>query len=732
MEDGNALVGVGVAVLALILAFAGLLMPFAGDFSLGELNDVSFVGLSDGQVLTYNATTGNWTNAYGNGTGSTTLAGLTDVLLDGLQNDQVIQYNSTSLMWENRAPSSSDVYAVANLTDVSVVGLSDGQLLRYNETSLLWENSAETTWSISTLTDVSLDGLGDLQILQHNATSEKWENRAIPAQALAGLMDVSITSLSNNQILQYNSTSGKWENMNLQTWAISTLTDVSIIGLSNGQILVYNNTSAKWENQNQRAYAVSNLTDVTLLSLSDGQILKYNSTSGKWENQDADTWAISTLTDVTITSLNNLEILMYNSTSGKWENKAIPAQALSGLTDVSLASLINGNILQYNSTSALWENKAPTVWAMSLLSDVNITSLAHGQMLQYDMVTTRWINVNAPNGTYVSANPPWYDSGLVGYWQMNEGSGSTAYDDSGNVNTGTINGATWVDGKYGKALSFDGVDDYVGIPYSTSLDLTSKIAVEAWVNPNDIVKADQYVMGRRDTVNSWQLVMSDNRIRLIIYQSDDSEKSSSLFTGLTVGTWFHIVGVANGSYVRLYVNGVAVGSPTAYDGTIKSSSDAVYVSAANLHPDRYFDGIIDGVRIYNRALSAAEISTLYYSGLQSYAGQLWLNTTSDVLYVRNQNNSAWNFVSTSITGFSATTPSFPASETDVTNTNSFPVRIYILTVGTTTAYNVTDTYGTMMNVATPLYAGMEITLDYLEKIRFTYSDAPTWKWYGTG
>jgi len=721
----------GIIGFILILTLAGLVMP--GPYRLGELTDVSFVALTDGQILTYDEVSGNWTNGYVNGTAvNMTLNQLSDVVLSSIQNNQIIQYNSTSLMWENRDPSSSDVYAVANLTDVSVVGLSDGQLLRYNGTSLLWENSAETTWSISTLTDVALNGLGDLQILQYNATSAKWENRAIPAQALAGLTDVSITSLSNNQILQYNSTSGKWENMNLQTWAISTLTDVSIIGLSNGQILIYNDTSAKWENQNQRAYAVSNLTDVTLLSLSDGQILKYNSTSGKWENRDVDTWAISTLTDVTIASLNNLQILQYNSTLGKWVNVAIPTQALSGLTDVSLASLINGNLLQYNSTSALWENEAPTVWAMSLLSDVNITSVMHGQMLQYDAVSSRWINVNAPNGTYVSANSPWYDEALVGYWQMNEGLGAYAYDDSENVNTGTISGASWVDGKYGKALDFNGIDNWVTLPSAVSR-ASDDFSILLWIKIHNVTQY-KYAYAEGNTTSGTPFIVMGMGVTNGLWFSmrSDSNVVVSLLSGVpTADVWYHLTATRSGNLFSFYINAGTPATSTTVIGTTTVNTfnigRFVKTTAGN-----YINATIDDVRIYNRALSTTEISTLYYGGLQSYAGQLWLNTTSDVLYVRNNNNSAWNFVASSIQGFGATTPSFPNSATDVQNTNPFPVRIYILTVGTTTAYNVTDTYGTMMNVATPLYAGMEITLDYLEKIRFTYTVAPTWKWYGAG
>src|SRR3989338_9287108 len=61
--------------------------------------------------------------------------------------------------------------------------------------------------------------------------------------------------------------------------------------------------------------------------------------------------------------------------------------------------------------------------------------------------------------------------GLVGYWSMNEGTGSYAGDASGNKNTGTLTGGpTWVDGKRGKALSFDGSNDYVSVADANSLD----------------------------------------------------------------------------------------------------------------------------------------------------------------------------------------------------------------------------------------------------------------------
>src|SRR3989338_9509033 len=73
--------------------------------------------------------------------------------------------------------------------------------------------------------------------------------------------------------------------------------------------------------------------------------------------------------------------------------------------------------------------------------------------------------------------------GLVGYWSFNEGIGPYAGDSSGNRNQGTLtNGPTWVDGKRGKALSFDGSNDYVNVASSTSLNITNAITISGWIN----------------------------------------------------------------------------------------------------------------------------------------------------------------------------------------------------------------------------------------------------------
>jgi len=85
------------------------------------------------------------------------------------------------------------------------------------------------------------------------------------------------------------------------------------------------------------------------------------------------------------------------------------------------------------------------------------------------------------------------DQSCILYLPLDEGAGGTAYDKSGYDNNGTIYGATWMDGKYGKALSFDGVDDYVEVADSASLDIT-RITVCLWIKFNDLDRLWQRII----------------------------------------------------------------------------------------------------------------------------------------------------------------------------------------------------------------------------------------------
>jgi hypothetical protein len=235
-----------------------------------------------------------------------------------------------------------------------------------------------------------------------------------------------------------------------------------------------------------------------------------------------------------------------------------------------------------------------------------------------------------------SETEPISDNDLVGYWKMDEGSGLTTNDDSGNGNTGVLLGSPqWVDGLHGKALDFDGVDNYVSIPDSSSLRVQS-FSLIAWVYMTErpyqqgsrhsaIINKLHFQIGgfgnkgyklqfESPTSTDDNLVVSigdgSNQILLVEYNS---------INDLTLNQWHQVAGTWNGSIASIYI-----------DGSLKnSSSTAQYMIAHDSTPlalgtevtsgakDVWFKGIIDEAMVYDKALSAQEMADLYTGKLPS-------------------------------------------------------------------------------------------------------------------
>ena len=149
------------------------------------------------------------------------------------------------------------------------------------------------------------------------------------------------------------------------------------------------------------------------------------------------------------------------------------------------------------------------------------------------------------------------DSSLVGYWDMNVGSGDIMPDLSGNGNNGIIYGASWVDGKFGKALSFDGQNNYVEIPYNSSLDNFQAITISFWMYPT--MWGDGYY--RHVIDKGWQtegalLVYLDRSSQNLNFVTRDSvgQKLSS-FMLPSLNTWYFVTCVfQKGLPNKIYVN----------------------------------------------------------------------------------------------------------------------------------------------------------------------------------
>ncbi|MFI7639188.1 LamG-like jellyroll fold domain-containing protein [Nonomuraea sp. NPDC049400] len=204
----------------------------------------------------------------------------------------------------------------------------------------------------------------------------------------------------------------------------------------------------------------------------------------------------------------------------------------------------------------------------------------------------------------VTAPPP--NTGLVAAYGMNEGTGATVADSSGKSNTGTLSNATWSNsGKYGKALSFNGTSAYVNIPDSTTLRLTTGMTLEAWLNPA--------------TGTGYRTALIKQHASGIAYalwaNADDNRPYTEIVTGtdqgllgtasLPLNTWTHLTATYDGTTLRLYTNGTQVASK-AVTGGIRGDAQPLRIGGSSLWGE-YFNGLIDDVRVYNRALTAAEI-----------------------------------------------------------------------------------------------------------------------------
>ncbi|MDP9291796.1 MAG: fibronectin type III domain-containing protein, partial [Verrucomicrobiota bacterium] len=201
--------------------------------------------------------------------------------------------------------------------------------------------------------------------------------------------------------------------------------------------------------------------------------------------------------------------------------------------------------------------------------------------------------------------------GLVGYWKFDEGTGSVVGDSSGEGDNGTLVGeVTWVAGQpgFGNALSFHGIGQaiaHVEVPDAPHLRFTASdsFTVSAWINSGSPGTAWASVIAKsRETGTNWGLAI-DATNRWVFFGSNGVVQGSVVTTG-----WHFLTGVQDGPAGTrvLHVDGTAVGSGTAQDAT--GTGDLWFANGKSVSEP--FNGMIDDVRVYNRALATIEIQTL--------------------------------------------------------------------------------------------------------------------------
>lgn len=227
-----------------------------------------------------------------------------------------------------------------------------------------------------------------------------------------------------------------------------------------------------------------------------------------------------------------------------------------------------------------------------------------------------------PAGTLIKPGHP-DAQGLAGYWLLNEGAGDTAFDLSGNGNNGTLYGPTWVPGKDGWTLDLDGSDDYITKDSPSFINAQSG-SMSFWYRNEDTgvsIIVSVSVAGSNDDEIHLYADGANERVSYALRVNGTTQLLTRGEVGeCTNNTWCFVFFTSDGSIVKHYINGI---EQTLTDGIGTNAGqwfgDAVDadnftvggVRRATL--DSSFQGMVGGIKIYNRVLSAAEVKQSYIS-----------------------------------------------------------------------------------------------------------------------
>jgi len=177
-----------------------------------------------------------------------------------------------------------------------------------------------------------------------------------------------------------------------------------------------------------------------------------------------------------------------------------------------------------------------------------------------------------------------------------------------------------LDEKVYSSLSFDGDGDFVEIPNDLSLNITGdKVSISAWVFVGNQV-SDAGIITKGPSVNTERYMLgitSDERPRMRVYTGSYTQAVAD--DALAQNEWHHLVGTYDGSEIKIYVDGF-VAKSISKSGNLFSSSDSVVIGRRTLTDDRFYNGLIDEARIYDRALSEGEALQHFQGVYQNEAG----------------------------------------------------------------------------------------------------------------
>lgn len=339
--------------------------------------------------------------------------------------------------------------------------------------------------------------------------------------------------------------------------------------------------------------------------------------------------------------------------NGTITNIIIPVSEKAGNYefDIELSSTCVGCYTgTYSQTFTALTNTSPSPFSQSL---TNISSL------------TANITDYATQSNPYAIN----ESGLVGWWHFDNSSGILAIDNSTMGNTGTLTNMNagldnstsgWnSSGKYNNALAFDGSNDYVNVLDVNSLDITNNITIGAWIYPKNVKSTGnkEIVSKLQSTAATYNYAfrINSNGYLSFTFKTGTDQSVTDNTQELQNNTWQHVSVVYNRVNVTFYLNGVNIYT-IAKTTAMTPDSNNINIGSFGNGAGNFFNGRIDEVQIYNRSLSASEISALYYTHLQELKITATGNGTSSGNWNGTNLLSIPTSMSNTITGLTYTVP----------------------------------------------------------------------------
>lgn len=215
------------------------------------------------------------------------------------------------------------------------------------------------------------------------------------------------------------------------------------------------------------------------------------------------------------------------------------------------------------------------------------------------------------------------DYGCVSYWSFDEGSGNIAYDSIG-INDGILHGAYWEKGISGNAVKLDGYDDYIELANNYDLKVTLPLSISIWIKFDSFNDYHNVIFVN----DKWRYSKSYNGICLTYNSRDnvisinygdggtgaeDSRRTYLCDYNFKANYWYHIVAIIKDyNNMDIYIDGdVLNGDFDGWGGTLSYSSSNGYIGQ-NGYDGYFVDGIVDEVKLYEKALTKNEVNSLYH------------------------------------------------------------------------------------------------------------------------